>query len=158
MRLLTAILLVFFTTPLFGFESNITEEEKRRVTNDILFKDLAVGEMMILATYHMCSIKGKFYISGLSSPKENYKSTSAEYPYLIVKRMPQFKVTIELMPPENGDKMEEDDYILKNECDAAFLKPFKDFNYGDKIPEDAFEVISVNGFTDARSLWKSFSE
>ena len=65
LRLAIFLPLLFLTTSLAAFEANITNEERRRLTEDVLFIDLSVGEIMNLYRSSICSFDGKFYLPGL---------------------------------------------------------------------------------------------
>ena len=167
LRLAIFLPLLFLTTSLAAFEANITNEERRRLTEDVLFIDLSVGEIMNLYRSSICSFDGKFYLPGLLGPAYLEPSYAQKWSYLKVKRMPNFTVTAELMPPKDGSEFKEKDFVFATRCFGDVdVKVTNRFLFPDLLPqgrvpdnyEHLFEVISINGFLDARSLWDSFKE
>lgn len=163
LRLTIFLPLLFLTTSLAAFEANITNEERRRLTEDVLFIDLSVGETMNMYGSSLCSFDGKFYLPGLLGPANLESSYAQKWSYLRVKRMPNFMVTAELMPPKDGSEFKEKDFVFANKCfgdlEMEVIDPFQfpNLRLTDRY-EHLFEVISINGFLDARSLWDSFKE
>lgn len=159
MYLKTFILMVGFlvhSTLTFAFESNISREEEMRLSHEILLIDLNVGETMLVDTYEICALNGKFLMSGFSAPLGELKTDwERNKIYFKAKRMPGDKVTLEIMPRLNGNPYNEKDFVFTRNC--RLLNPFLSIEPRDFI-ESPFEIISINGFKDARSLWESFKE
>ena len=154
---------LFFTILFFvqstvtsAFEANVSREEELRLDYEILFKDLSVGETMLVNTYEICAFDGKFFLSGLSAPMGEFDvDWKRNRIYFKAKRMPSNKVTLEIMPRQNGGPYKEKDFVFSNNCRRGspfYLTEALDIN------RYRFEVMSINGFTDARSLWKSFEQ
>ena len=154
---ITAILLSFMANQASTFEANISTEEVRRLNNDFLLKDLAVGETMFVTQYAICAVDGKFVLSGLTGPHDPSGEYSRDDAYLKVKRLPKFEVAIEIMPPINGAPLKERDYIFDKACGEGLNWFFLELSKKELI-EDPFAITTINGFTDAKSLWLSFKQ
>ena len=150
-------LIFFMVSPAFAFEANISKEEAQRLTNDFLLKDIAVGETMYVSRYHICDLNGKFVLPSFTGPLDFSMKYTHSMAYLKVKRMPKFEVQIELMPPLDGRPFKELDYVFHIACDDSRNWMMADLN-ANETKEQLFEVISINGFSDAKSLWDSFKK
>lgn len=154
---IAVIFLSFMASQASTFEANISTEEVRRLNNDFLLKDLAVGETMFAARYDICAIGGKFVMSGLTGPHDPSGEYAKDDAYFKVKRLPKFEVAIEIMPPINGAPLKERDYIFDKACGEGLNWLFSELSVKELI-ENPFAITAINGFTDAKSLWQSFEQ
>ena len=155
-----AIAVIFFSflaSQASTFEANISTEDVRRLNNDFLLKDIAVGETMFVARYDICSVGGKFVLSGLTGPHDPSDEYSKDDAYYKVKRLPKFEVSIEIMPPIDGTPLKERDYIFDKACGEGFNWFMSGLSVKELI-ENPFAITTINGFTDAKSLWQSFKQ
>lgn len=67
------------------------------------------------------------------------------------------EVSIEIMPPIDGASLKETDYIFDKACGEGIDWFFSNLSAKELI-ENPFAIITINGFTDAKSLWQSFEK